>query len=117
MTEVVDNPADQGRFKRLVHPDVNGAAGMEFFVGLFRMEPGEYHPLHYHPNGAEFYYVLAGSGDFRVGDEWVAGQPGLTLYFPPFTRHAVRATGTVPLEILYGFNPPDLEAVGMIWEE
>lgn len=114
---LVGNTQDEGKVKRLIHPETTGSPDTEFFFGLYRMEPGQYHALHYHPNGSEFYYVLSGSGQFRVDEELIDGGPGLALYFPPNTRHSVRVTGSEPLTLVYGFSPPDWETVGIVWEE
>lgn len=111
------NPKDQGVAKRLVHPELNGSPDVEFFFGAARFEPGEYHPRHYHPNGGEFYYVLSGKAQILVDEEWVEASPGLAIYFSRGTSHAVRVTGDQPLDIVYGFHPPDLERVGTVWEE
>ena len=109
------HPKDGGRARRIVHPETNGDPGAPFFIGIYEMEAGEYHPRHNHPTGWEFYYVLSGSGDFTVGDERVDGAPGLAVYLPPGTSHSVRARER--LRVLYGFSPPDRSRVGHVWEE
>lgn len=114
---VTDNSKDQGLNKRLITPEINGSPDVEFFFGLTRWPPGDYHPLHRHPGGAEFYYVLSGTGKMQCGDEVIDAKPGLALYIPRNVPHAVRADGDVPLEIAYGFSPSDRDAVGLVWLE
>lgn len=109
------HPRDGGRARRIVHPETNGDPDGPFFIGVYEMEPGEYHPRHYHPTGSEFYYVLSGTGEFTVDAEVIQGGPGLAVYLPPGTRHSVRAAER--LRVLYGFSPPDRARVGHVWEE
>jgi quercetin dioxygenase-like cupin family protein len=109
------HPRDGGRARRIVHPETNGDPDNPFFIGVYEMDAGEYHPRHRHPTGSEFYYVLSGTGEFTVDDRVLRGGPGLAVYLPPGTSHSVRAAE--PLRILYGFSPPDRSRVGHVWEE
>jgi quercetin dioxygenase-like cupin family protein len=111
------HPNDKGRSQYLVHPRINGSPDVEFWFGVYRLDPGEYHPRHYHPGGAEFYYVISGTGDFHVDDEIIHASPGCCMYFPPGTVHSALGTGDKTMELVYGFSIPDYDRVGCIWVE
>lgn len=104
---------DEGRWKPLVFPETVGEA--KITMGIYSLKPGEVHPLHYHDTAAEFYYVLAGSGAFTLGDKVVRGEPGVTLYMPPRTRHAVHNDGKEDLTMIFCFDCGDLADAKMVW--
>ena len=109
------DPRDQGRMVDLFSREVTGAT--ELMVGLAWFEPGDIHLLHHHPYGDEWYYVIAGSAVFTVGDEQVRGTPGTGLYIPAGTRHRIHNDRSATLQIAWGFNRPSLQDVGIVWDE
>ena len=111
----MDNPRDQCWYWELISGDVQGSTDIQFGVG--RMEPGERHLLHHHPHAAEFYYVLAGSGRFTVGDQEVQAGPGTAMYMPRDTRHAIWNNTAEPLEFVYGFDAPNFSDCGNVYDE
>lgn len=60
------------------------------FVNEFTVEPGVAIEPHLH-NSHEFYYVLTGSADMRVGDETRRIGPGDLVHTPPNVPHSIRA--------------------------
>ena len=102
---------DQGTVQRLLDQEVLGDATCLFAVGVFRLEPRQVHPLHLHTAATEFYFVVAGRARFTVGDEIVDGTPGTTMYLPIGLPHAIE-TDDEPVEVLYGFTPSDIAALG-----
>lgn len=60
-------------------------------AGIVTLAPGAAQPPHRHPGGEEVSIVLAGSGEFAVGEEWTAAADGIVLHAPPGSDHAVRA--------------------------
>lgn len=73
----------------LVSPD-GPAVNATVKVGLIILGPGELYPNHAHPAG-EFYAILAGSPDWRIGDgPWHSRQPGDLIHHETNVPHAAR---------------------------
>lgn len=105
---------DQGWARELITAQLNGSP--DLYVSVFRMDPGQYHPLHAHPNVGELYFVLEGRCELRIGDrcEWV--EAGTAAYMPKGTPHSVR-TAEDGVRILVTFPKGNLDDVGKVWME
>jgi quercetin dioxygenase-like cupin family protein len=113
INQVSGHPGDDGLNWELIGSYVNGSTDMN--VGIYQMDAGQYHPRHFHPAGAEFYYFLEGIGFVTVDDEEVEATAGTAIYLPRGTVHAIRATKK--LELIYGFDQPDFRECGITWLE
>jgi quercetin dioxygenase-like cupin family protein len=73
-------------------------------MGVTEIAPGQPSPflLHRHAQ-AEIYYVLAGEGVVRIGDDEHALRPGSSVFIPGDTWHGARNTGRATLRMLYVF--------------
>jgi uncharacterized cupin superfamily protein len=71
--------------------------------------PGGGPPPHLHTREDEFFYVLDGSFEIRIGDELHAIGPGGFAYVPRGTIHNFRNTAEAPSRILVGFTPAGME--------
>jgi quercetin dioxygenase-like cupin family protein len=71
--------------------------------------PGGGPPLHIHTREDEFFYVLDGTFEIRIGDEVHALGPGGHAYVPRGTVHNFRNTADSPSRILVGFTPGGIE--------
>ena len=71
--------------------------------------PGGGPPLHVHAREDEFWYVLDGTFEIRMGDEVHAIGPGGFAYVPRGTLHNFRNTADTPSRILLGFAPGGME--------
>jgi mannose-6-phosphate isomerase-like protein (cupin superfamily) len=71
--------------------------------------PGGGPPPHIHTREDEFFYVLDGSFEIRIGDEVHALGPGGFAYVPRGTVHNFRNTADSPSRILVGFTPGGME--------
>ena len=71
--------------------------------------PGGGPPPHVHTRDDEFFYVLDGSFEIRIGDELHAVGPGGFAYVPRGTVHNFRNTAASPSRILVGFTPGGME--------
>ena len=71
--------------------------------------PGGGPPPHVHTHEHEFFYVLDGTFELRIGDELHALQPGGFAYVPRGTVHNFRNTSLTPSRILVGFTPGGIE--------
>lgn len=103
---------DQGWARELITTQINGSP--DLYVSVFRMDPGQYHPLHSHPNVGELYFVLEGRCELRIGErcEWV--EPGTAAYMPKGVPHSVR-TAEDGVRILVTFPKGDLDDVEKVW--
>ncbi|TMF86239.1 MAG: cupin domain-containing protein [Chloroflexi bacterium] len=115
LADLQGNPRDKGRVWPLIARYVNGAE--EFDFGVYELAENEYHPLHYHPAGAEFYYVIEGSCLVTVDDEMVEASAGTAVYLPAGTPHAVRTRAGETMTMVYGFSSGDFRDVGTTWLE
>src|ERR687895_1550693 len=74
-----------------------------------RTAPGGGPPPHVHTREDEFFYVLDGAFEIRIGDELHVLGPGGFAYVPRGTAHNFRNTAETPSRILVGFTPGDIE--------
>ena len=63
-------------------------------------QPGEITPTHQHRDSEETITVLAGRGEFWLGDESTVLDAGSTILIPPHTWHGFRNVGDEPLRII-----------------
>jgi mannose-6-phosphate isomerase-like protein (cupin superfamily) len=71
--------------------------------------PGGGPPPHIHTREDEFWFVLDGRFEIRIGDEVHALGPGGFAYAPRGTVHNFRNTAEIPSRILAGFTPGGME--------
>jgi mannose-6-phosphate isomerase-like protein (cupin superfamily) len=88
--------------KALVTREMNSG----LVVNLVRVAPGGEITPHTHDASTETFYVLAGRGVSRIGNEEFALAPGVCGYALPGVTHSVRNTGDADLEAISIFNPP-----------
>ena len=114
VAKISGHPRDSGMVRELIASYVNGS--LDFSVGIHQMQPGQYHPRHMHPAGAEFYYVIDGSCVITVDDEEVQASAGTAIYLPKRTVHAIRTSDT-GMQLLWAFDKPDFRDAGTTWLE
>ncbi|MGH2917709.1 MAG: quercetin 2,3-dioxygenase [Solirubrobacteraceae bacterium] len=71
--------------------------------------PGGGPPPHIHTREDEFFYVLDGTFEIRIGEQLHALGPGGFAYVPRGTVHNFRNTADRPGRILVGFTPGGIE--------
>ncbi len=71
----------------------------QFAYGKF--QPGEACETHTHETMEEFFFFLAGMGEYLVNGELIILEKGVFLRIPAKTPHALKATGNQPLEFVY----------------
>jgi quercetin dioxygenase-like cupin family protein len=71
--------------------------------------PGGGPPPHVHTREDEFFYVLDGTFEIRIGNELHAVGPGGFAYVPRHTVHCFRNRADTPSRILVGFTPAGIE--------
>jgi mannose-6-phosphate isomerase-like protein (cupin superfamily) len=79
-------------------------------------EPGSQQGLHAHEESEQVYVVIRGRGLMMVDDEAVEVEAGTAVLIPFGARHAIRNTGTEPLEYISATAPPfPAEISGEAW--
>ena len=74
--------------KLLLRTDLQNSAGQEVLIFSSDWPPGSKLPLHIHPDGHEFVYVVEGEQTFHLpGGELKTVRGGEVLYTPPNTEH------------------------------
>jgi quercetin dioxygenase-like cupin family protein len=71
--------------------------------------PGGGPPPHVHTREDEFFYVLDGAFEIRIGDELHVVEPGGFAFVPRGTVHSFRNTAATPSRILVGFTPGGMD--------
>lgn len=71
--------------------------------------PGGGPPPHIHTREDEFFYVLEGTFEIRIGEGVYPVGPGGFAYVPRGTLHNFRNTADTPGRILIGFTPSGME--------
>ena len=79
--------------------------GEHVMVGLNCLEPGQVQPVHAHAGADKFYLVLAGRGDFIVGEEQHTAETGTVVVAPAGVSHGVTNTSTDRLSLLVAISP------------
>jgi putative monooxygenase len=68
--------------------------------------PGSQQAVHAHPESEQAYVIVHGSGEMILGDEQHPVEPGMLVYIPPGTPHAIRNDGPNPLVYVSATSPP-----------
>jgi mannose-6-phosphate isomerase-like protein (cupin superfamily) len=68
--------------------------------------PGSEQPHHTHPESEQVYVIVKGRGLMMVGDEEQEVGPGMLVFIPPGTPHAIRNTGSDQLLYVSAAAPP-----------
>jgi len=94
---------------QIAQTDLNNLPGQEALLFLSTWQPGFRLPLHVHPNGHEFTFVLEGEQTFEidgVGTRIV--KAGEVVYTPPNTPHfGFNATGKVAKTLVVRIKDKD----------
>jgi mannose-6-phosphate isomerase-like protein (cupin superfamily) len=80
-------------------------------LGIFRqtIAPHGGPPTHLHQLEDEFFYVVSGRFNFKLGERVVSAPPGSLLFIPHNTPHTFKNVGTVPGVLLAGVAPGGFE--------
>jgi quercetin dioxygenase-like cupin family protein len=79
--------------------------GEHVMVGLNCLEPGQVQPVHAHTGADKFYVVMAGRGDFIVGEEQQIAETGTVVGAPAGVPHGVTNAGDDRLSLLIAIAP------------
>lgn len=81
-------------------------ASQRFFCDVYAFEPGQTQAAHRHADSDKVYYVLRGTGDFRVDAEQRRLGAGASIFCPAGSEHAVTNPGPDRLALLVFMAPP-----------
>ncbi|MGH7819735.1 MAG: cupin domain-containing protein, partial [Candidatus Binatia bacterium] len=77
-----------------------------FFCDVYAFEPGQAQAGHRHDESDKVYYVLEGSGEFRVDSTERQLSAGGAVFCPAGSEHSVRNSGPGRLALLVFMAPP-----------
>jgi len=80
-------------------------------LGLCHILAGQANPPHYHPNCEELLYMLSGTGQHRLGDNWIAVRPGSTVRIPLGMPHQLVNDGAESITCLVAFSSGDRQTI------
>ena len=87
--------------KQLLHTDLANLPGQEVLVSASTWQPGHRLPLHMHPDGHEFTYVIEGEQTLEIdGEGTKVVKAGELLYTPPGVVHYGRNASDKELKTL-----------------
>lgn len=74
-------------------------------ISRYKVDVGDTVSLHVHTGKAEYWVIVAGEGQVRLGDQEMAVKEGDVIVTPPEVPHALHNTGTVVLDFLNLVQP------------
>lgn len=98
----------EGSVMRVSH-HFGGQTNMPVAIQTWVIPPGGYEGYHRHEGDqalAEFYQVLQGSAQMRVGEDLYQLEPGDSVLAPAGVDHDLRNTGAQELRVLTVWGPP-----------
>lgn len=104
------DPRGDARMCELISRERSGSEDLS--VGVIRLEPGQRHAEHHHPNASEFYYFYEGECALRVDGQDVRARPGTVVYIPEDCVHAVENDSGEDAAFVYGFSKPSYTESG-----
>lgn len=91
--------ADYVTFKDSKSPTTPASSDIQY-IGAYEYAPGGWITDHIHSNAEQWYFILAGTGSMKVGDEEKVSGPSTVVFIPRNTVHSYRVVGDEPLRIL-----------------
>lgn len=91
------------------HSKPGYTATEDLLVVKVRIEPGDGHSFHYHPNKEEVIYFISGTAEQWVGKEHRVMEPGSSVYIPKGEIHATFNRGSEPIEFIAIITPLSAE--------
>ena len=101
--EVYVTPPPRRKLCSLLSPQTHSLHNMA--AGVMTLTAGSNNGLHSHQQAEEIWYIIAGRGKVRVGDETADLEPGMVVYGPPQTPHGFVNDGDEDLTALFVISP------------
>lgn len=112
--EGVRTPPPHNRLlKVLLSPDRAGTSDL-ISLGMVILPPGESGDPHRHPTEQETWFVIAGTGKLKIGDEVAELAENTVVVAPAGVEHQIINDGEQDLKALFIFSPagPELQYMG-----
>jgi mannose-6-phosphate isomerase-like protein (cupin superfamily) len=103
---IFQNVADAMRFQAEKMRKNSLFASERFFCDVYAFEPGQSQSGHRHAGSDKIYFVIEGSGDFRVDADEARLGAGSVVFCPAGSEHAVTNPGPARLALLVFMAPP-----------
>ena len=108
LSRKTDVTPDVAEFGELCwHVNATRVPGTNMTLGEVTIDAGHANPLHRHDNCEELLYLIEGTLEHRVGDEWFSMAPGDVLRVPVGVPHQGRNTGAGPARMVVAYNSGD----------
>lgn len=98
---------DAALTKLLVTKEECGAENIDFFVSSYA--PKAFAEEHVHERSEEIFYFISGTGLFVLDGERHIIEPGMVIFVPPRSKHAIFNTGMENLVFVVCSSPPEPE--------
>ena len=103
-----DRTPDVSDFGELCwHVNATLVPGTNMTLGEVTISAGFANPLHRHDNCEELLYLIEGSLEHRIGDEWFTMGPGDVIRVPVGVPHQGRNDGDGPARMVVAYNSGD----------
>lgn len=83
-------------------------------IARYRVAPGKTVSLHVHTGKTEYWFIVEGKGQARIGDELVDVLEGDVVVTPPTVPHSLANVGAQPLVFLNIVQPTGDEPITSI---
>lgn len=80
-------------------------------IARYRVAPGQTVSLHVHTGKTEYWFIIAGEGRVRIGEQLLEVHEGDVVVTPPTVPHGLTNTGTAPLLFLNIVQPTGNEPI------
>jgi quercetin dioxygenase-like cupin family protein len=70
---------------------------------------GEGPPIHIHHREDEYFHVLKGEIEFKIGDQKIIGREGTWVYAPRYIKHRYRNVNSMGARLEFVFQPAGIE--------
>ena len=97
---------DGSAIRELAGPQPTSGDSAHQSLAEASLEPRGETAEHLHPRAEEIYYVTAGTGRMRLGEDECPVSAGDCVVIPPGTPHKLWCVGDVPLRLLCCCAPP-----------
>ncbi|MEN3274008.1 MAG: hypothetical protein V7636_2769 [Actinomycetota bacterium] len=89
------------------HVNATLVPGTNMTLGEVTIDAGFANPLHRHDNCEELLYLIEGTLEHRIGDEWFTMGPGDVIRVPVGVPHQGRNTGDGPARMVVAYDSGD----------
>ena len=96
-------PPNQRKLRSLLSPQTHSLHNMA--TGVMTLAAGTNNGLHSHQQAEEIWYIIAGRGKVRIGDETASVEAGMVIYGPPLAPHGFINDGDEDLTALFVISP------------